>query len=386
MPGQPRLIGSEIYRRSSYGGRHPLAIPRVSLMLDLVRALGWAPDGVYIEAQKATLEELARFHDPAYVSAVQRAELDRRIDPEAGERYHIGRNGNPIFPEVFSRPATACGATLAAVELLLGGDDAPAIIHSPAGGTHHGRRDRAAGFCYFNDVVLGIVRLLDRGMARVLYVDLDAHHGDGVEDAFRAEPRVLTISVHERGRWPHTGTIEDQGPSWRNLPVPAGFNDSELDFLLDEAVLPLGAHFAPEAVVIQSGADALADDPMTKLALSNRALWRAVDRLRRLAPRALVLGGGGYNPWAVARCWAGVWATVAGLGIPDRLPEPAEHLLRAVEWRHSLARNPPERWFSTLADPAQEGSVRAEIAAVAVAALGTVQAPVLISALEQRRA
>ena len=293
MPAPPRLIGSEIYRRSSYGGRHPLAIPRVSLMLDLVRALGWVPDGVYIEATKATPEELARFHDPAYIAAVQRAELDRCVDPKASERYHIGRNGNPIFPEVFSRPATACGATLAAVELLLGGDDASGIVHSPAGGTHHGRRDRAAGFCYFNDVVLGILRLLDRGVARVLYVDLDAHHGDGVEDAFRDEPRVLTISVHERDRWPHTGTIADQGPSWRNLPVPAGFNDSELAFLLDEALLPIGQAFAPEVVVIQSGADALADDPMTKLALSNGALWGAVDRVRRLAPRALVLGGGG---------------------------------------------------------------------------------------------
>ncbi|HKX09556.1 MAG TPA: acetoin utilization protein AcuC [Stellaceae bacterium] len=386
MPGQPRLFGSEIYRRSSYGGRHPLAIPRVSLMLDLVRALGWAPDGVYIEATKATPEELARFHDLAYIAAVQRAELDRRIDPEASERYHIGRNGNPVFPEVFSRPATACGATLAAVELLLRGDDAPAIIHSPAGGTHHGRRDRAAGFCYFNDVVLGILRLLDRGVARVLYVDLDAHHGDGVEDAFRDDPRVLTISVHERDRWPHSGGIADQGPSWRNLPVPAGFNDSELDFLLDKAVLPLGERFAPEVVVIQSGADALADDPMTKLALSNGSLRRAVDRVRRLAPRALVLGGGGYNPWAVARCWTGVWGTVAGVEIPDRLPAPAEQLLRAVEWRHSLARDPPERWFTTLADPPHEGPVRQEIVAVAMAALGTVQAPVLVPVLGHRQA
>lgn len=386
MPGQPRLIGSEIYRRSSYGGRHPLAIPRVSLMLDLVRALGWVPDDVYIEATKATPEELTRFHDPAYIAAVQRAELDRRVDPEASERYHIGRNGNPVFPEVFSRPATACGATLAAVELLLSGDTAPAIVHSPAGGTHHGRRDRAAGFCYFNDVVLGILRLLDRGVARVLYVDLDAHHGDGVEDAFRDEPRVLTISVHERDRWPHTGTIADQGSSWRNLPVPAGFNDSELGFLLDEAVLPLGDAFAPEVVVIQSGADALADDPMTKLALSNGALRRAVGRLRRLAPRVLVLGGGGYNPWAVARCWAGVWATVAELEIPDRLPQSAERLLRAAEWRHSLARNPPERWFTTLADPPLEGPIRPEIAAVAVAALGTVQAPVLVPAFTRQRA
>ncbi|HXP72747.1 MAG TPA: acetoin utilization protein AcuC [Stellaceae bacterium] len=384
MSGPPRLIGSEIYRRSSYGGRHPLAIPRVSLMLDLVRALGWLPDAAYIEAPMATAAELARFHDLAYIAAVQRAEVDRRVDPAVSERYHIGRNGNPIYPEVFSRPATACGATLAVVELLLSGSDAPAVVHSPAGGTHHGRRDRAAGFCYFNDPVLGILRLLDRGVARVLYVDLDAHYGDGVEDAFRDESRVLTISIHERARWPYTGTIADQGPTWRNLPVPPGFNDSELRFLIEEAALPLGKTFAPEVVVIQSGADALADDPMSKLALSNRALWWAVERLRALAPRTLVLGGGGYNPWAVARCWTGIWATVAGIEIPERLPEPAERLLRAVEWRHSLARMPAERWFTALADPPNEGPVRDEVAAVAAAALGTVKAPV--RELEQRRA
>lgn len=386
MPGPPRLIGSEIYRRSSYGARHPLAIPRVSLMLDLVRALGWLPDAAYIDAPRATPAELARFHDPAYIAAVQRAEVDRRVDAEVSERYHIGRAGNPVYPEVFSRPATACGATLAAVELLLSGPDAPALVHSPAGGTHHGRRDRAAGFCYFNDPVLGILRFLDRDMARVLYIDLDAHHGDGVEDAFRDEPRVLTISIHERDRWPHSGTTDDQGPSWRNLPVPSGFNDDELAFLIDEAVVPVAKGFAPEVVVIQSGADGLADDPMSKLALSNGALWRAVERLRTLAPRTLILGGGGYNPWAVARCWAGIWATVSGIEIPHRLPEPAERLLRAVEWRHSLARMPPERWFATLADPPNEGPVRPEIRAVAAAALGALKTPVLFPALEQQRA
>jgi acetoin utilization protein AcuC len=99
-----------------------------------------------------------------------------------------------------------------------------------------------------------------------------------------------------------------------------------------------------------------------------------------------VVGGGGYNPWAVARCWAGIWATLTGIEIPARLPQTAERLLRAVEWRHSLARDPPERWFTALADPAHEAPVRPEIAAVAVAALGTLQAPVLVSVLERQRA
>jgi len=386
MVGSPRLIGSEIYRRSSYGGRHPLAIPRVSLMLDLVRALGWVSDEAYVEASPASAADLARFHDAAYIAAIERAERDQRVDPVVSARHHIGRAGNPIYPQVFSRPATACGATLAGVDMLLSGPDAPVVVHSPAGGTHHGRRDRAAGFCYFNDPVLGVLRLLDRGVSRVLYIDLDAHHGDGVEDAFRDEPLVLTISIHEHNRWPYTGTLADQGPSWRNLPVPPGFNDSELAFLIDEAVVPLGEAFAPEVAMIQTGADGLADDPMSKLALSNQALWRAVARLRALAPRVLVLGGGGYNPWAVARCWAGIWATVAGFEIPELLPEPAERLLRAVDWRHRLARDPPVHWFTALADPPNEGPVRAEIPAIAAAALGAVQAAVWTRSLEQHRA
>ena len=99
-----------------------------------------------------------------------------------------------------------------------------------------------------------------------------------------------------------------------------------------------------------------------------------------------MLGGGGYNPWGVARCWAGIWATIAGLEIPERLPEGAERLLRAVTWRHSLARNPPERWFTTLADPARDGPVRSEIRAVAAAALGTLQAPVQFEPLERQQA
>lgn len=375
MSGHPILIGSEIYRRSTYGGRHPLAIPRVSLMLDLVRALGWVNEDAYVDAPRATPSELARFHDPVYIAAVQRAEAEQRVDPEVSLRHHIGRSGNPIYREVFARPATSCGATLKAVELLLGGAGAPSVVYNPAGGTHHGRRDRAAGFCYFNDPALGILRLLDRGMARVLYVDLDAHHGDGVEDAFSDEPRVLTISIHERDRWPHTGRMEDQRENARNLPVPPGFSDSELDYLLEAMVLPLGERFAPEVLVIQGGADGLADDPMSKLALSNRAIWRAMARLRRLAPRVLVLGGGGYNPWSVARCWAGIWATLTGIEIPARLPDPAEQLLRSVEWRHSLARQAPERWFTTLADPSTDSPVRPELRTIADGALRGVSMP-----------
>lgn len=358
---RPRLIASEIYRHSRYGGKHPLAIPRVSLAVDLCRALGWLPAGAYIEAPMATPEQLARFHDPEYVAAVAACERTQSATAEQRARFGLGANGNPVFGEVYRRPAMACGATLLAAELLRDGG----IIHSPGGGTHHGRRAAASGFCYFNDPVLGMLAFLDQGLTRVAYVDLDAHHCDGVEDALADDPRVLIASIHEAGRWPRTGASSDPARRLFNFPVPEGFNDSEFEHLFERAVLPALAAFSPEALIVQCGADALLEDPMSKLALSNQAYWNALRRLRPLAPRLLVLGGGGYNPWAVARCWSGLWATLAGCEIPERLPEEAEALLRAVTWSHSLARNPPGEWFTTLADAPRRGPVRPEIRALA---------------------
>src|SRR5687768_17457876 len=140
-----RFIGSEIYRHSRYGGKHPLAIPRVSLAMDLCRALGWLPEGSYFDAPMATPAQLARFHDPDYIGAVAECERTQSATPEQRARFGLGANGNPVFGEVFRRPATACGATLLAADLLRAGG----VVHSPAGGTHHGRRARASGFCYF---------------------------------------------------------------------------------------------------------------------------------------------------------------------------------------------------------------------------------------------
>ena len=186
-----------------------------------------------------------------------------------------------------------------------------------------------------------MLRLLDRGLSRILYVDLDAHHADGVEAAFADDERVLVCSVHEAGRWPFTGTASTRGA--RNFPVPPGFNDSELDFLVDRALVPIAGDFAPQALVLQCGADALAEDPMSKLALANGAIWRAVGRAcLPLAPRVLVLGGGGYNPWAVARCWTGIWAVLNGYLIPAwPCPTRPKRSCAASPGMHSQGRNPP---------------------------------------------
>ena len=362
-PMSPRFIGSEIYRRSSYGKGHPLAIPRVSTCIDLCRSLGWLPEESYIDSPMATPEELQRFHAPDYVEAVRAAERDGKVSPERATRYNLGRNGNPVFPEIFSRPATACGASLWAARRLADPAAETRVIYSPAGGTHHGRPAAASGFCYFNDPVLAILTLLDGGCRRVLYIDVDAHHADGVQAAVSHDPRVLLLSLHEAGRWPTTaegaGSASDRGGGQAvNIPVPAGFNDTEMDFVREAAILPLAADFDPDVVILQCGADALADDPLSRLALSNGALWQVVRDLLPIAPRLLVLGGGGYNPWSVGRCWAGVWAQINGFPVPARLPVAAERLLRAISWRHRFAKNAPEAWFTTLTDAPRPGPLR----------------------------
>lgn len=356
---QPLFIGNEIYRHSSLGGKHPLSIPRVSTVMDMVDALGWLQPGQYRESQPATPEQLGRFHHPDYIAAVQTAEQTLSISAAESERYNLGRGGNPIYGTMFRRPATGVGGSLiAAAHLLKNGG----IVYSPGGGTHHGRPAQASGFCYFNDPVLAILAMLDGGLSRIAYVDLDVHHGDGVADAFVDDARVMVVSVHEAGRWPHSGRLEEEGAgNLFNLPVPPGMIDDEMAALIEAAIGPLVEAFAPDALVIQCGADALADDPLGKQTLSNGALWHAVAALKPLASRLLVLGGGGYNPWSVARCWTGIWAELNGLEKPDRLPPAAESLLRALSWNRSAGREPPEHWFVTLGDVPRQGVVRDDV-------------------------
>ena len=356
---KPLFIGHEIYRHSTYGPKHPLAIPRVSVVTDLIRALGWLPEDRFRESPQATPEQLLAFHTPDYIAALQRSEAAQVVTDADRARHHIGAHGNPVYREMYRRPATGAGGVMLAARLTAEGG----IVHVPGGGTHHGRADRASGFCYLNDCVLGCMEWLAQGLSRVLYLDLDAHHGDGVQDAFHDEDRVLTVSVHEAGRWPFTGLVEDRaGGMARNIPVPQGYHDAEADWVLRHAILPLIRHWRPQAVMIQAGADSLAGDPLARLALTNAAYRATLAAVMPLAPRLILLGGGGYNPWSVGRNWAGLWATLNGLPIPSRLPPGAEAVLRAQSLNRAAGRNPPEHWFTTLADaPAPLLPVREEV-------------------------
>lgn len=353
----PLFFGSDIYRGSSYGPAHPLRVPRVSTVMDLCRALGWLPPDRYRTSPRAKPAALEIFHTPAYVAALQAAEGTGQVDAETRARHHLGTASNPVFPEMFRRPATGAGAVMLAAEMLAHAGEG--AIHVPGGGTHHGMPDRANGFCYLNDPVLALMALRRAGLTRLAYVDIDAHHPDGVEPAFAGDPDMLMISVHEEARWPFTGNLTDTaGGSAFNLPVPRGLNDTEFRAILDGLILPRIDAFRPQAIVLQAGADSLLEDPLSRLSLSNNAYVAALRAIRPMAPRLMLLGGGGYNPWSVGRCWSLLWATLAGLDIPDRLPEPAAEVLRSLSWNGGGRPRPEEEMMVTLLDPPREGPVR----------------------------
>jgi acetoin utilization protein AcuC len=363
---RPVYIGSEVYRRSTYGAKHPLAIPRVSTCTDLVRAMGWLDEAQFVTAPLATDQQILRFHHPDYLDALKRAEATQCVSAEDRDRFRIGADGNPVYAEIYRRPATSAGGVMRAAQLTARGG----IVHCPGGGTHHGRPDRASGFCYLNDPVLGMMAWLDQGLERIVYLDIDAHHGDGVQDAFADDPRVLTISIHEAGRWPYSGLASDRAfGAARNYPVPQGFNDTEMRWLMTRSVVPLIGAFRPQAIFLQAGADALEEDPLARLALSNNAHWEVVATIRELAPRLIVVGGGGYNPYSVGRCWAGIWATLNDFAIPAETTPAAEAVLRGLVYHRAAGRNPPEHWFTTLRDAPREGAVRDDVKVLAELAL-----------------
>lgn len=348
MTSDPVFIGARIYRGSSYGPHHPLSIPRVPTVTDLCRALGWLPPDRYRTSPCAKPGALVGFHTDDYIAALQQAEATQRANPD----YALGTVSNPVFPEVYRRPATAAGGGLLAAEIVRHGG----VAYNPGGGTHHGLPDRANGFCYINEPVLTIQRLLGIGLDRIAYVDIDAHHCDGVAVAFRGSDRVRMISVHEDRRWPFTGAVdEDEEGAAINIPVPRGFNDTEFDLVLTEIILPAVAAFRPQAIYLQCGADALTEDPLSHLCLSNTCHVRAVRHLRPLAPRLIVSGGGGYNPWSVGRAWTRVWAELAGHEVPDHLPDEAAQILHRLDWTRKA--RPTAQMLTTLRDPDRHGPV-----------------------------
>ncbi len=358
----PLYVGSEVFRQAAFGGNHPLNIVRHSAVVDLVRILGWLPEQDFRTSEPATVGQLTEFHDSRYVEALKYADSTGKVSPEDRASYHIGTLENPLFPGLFKRAATTVSGSILAAELALEGH----VVFHPSGGTHHGRPDRACGFCYFNDPVFAIRTFLQQGCERVMYLDLDAHHGDGVENAFADDSRVLTVSIHEEDRWPYSGSASDRREGCaRNLPVPKGFNDDELEYLIEHAVLPLAGSFNPDALVLCCGADCLAGDPLSGMILSNVALWDTVEKFVAIELPTVVLGGGGYNPWTVARYWAGMWGRLGGQEMPQVLPEEAQNMLQEMSCDLIDEEDVEQGWLVSLVDSPYNGPVREAIKSLA---------------------
>lgn len=357
------FIASEKYRRHSYGGMHPLGIPRVSLTYDLIRAFNAMDSEEFIESVQATDEQLAWFHTEAYIQAMRDSEQMGKVLTESRKVHNIGNYENPYFPGFFTTPATATGGSIQGAEQVLQGK----IAFSPAGGMHHAMPDQAHGFCFFNDPALAIMRLRQAGK-RVLYVDIDAHHGDGVEYAFRDDEQVATFSIHMNTAYAYPfkgGNIEDRGELHNafNISLPKACNDTEYEFVFNTSWLEVLNKFKPEVIVLQAGTDILMPDPLGKFNIATQTFLGIVRTIKECAPdgNLLVLGGGGYHPLALARCWLGVWGILSGRELPTQLTPEAREILQNVDWDMDEDEDYFAEFFRSRLDRPNSGVIRDEI-------------------------
>ena len=332
MAGSLSLIWDERLTGYDFGPGHPLAPVRVELTIALARELGvLAQPSVSVRAAvPAEMEELELVHDAAYIDAVRQAGHDGL----GNGRYGLGTPDNPVFDGMHEASALVAGATLAAARGVWSGEALHAV--NIAGGLHHAMRGYASGFCVYNDPAIAITALLAEGAQRVAYVDVDVHHGDGVQAAFYHDPRVLTISLHEHPAtlFPGTGLASEIGSGDGrgyavNVALPAGTGDAGWLRAFDAVVPPLLRSFRPEILVSQHGCDSHRLDPLAHLELSIDAQRRAALMMHDLAHetadgRWLLTGGGGYElVQVVPRTWTHLLAVAAGSPVDPGLAVPA---------------------------------------------------------------
>jgi acetoin utilization protein AcuC len=337
MSGRAQLMWDERVTQYDFGPGHPMDPLRLTLTRSLVRAFGLDGALRVVAAPGAGESTLALVHRPDYLAAVRRASAAPR---EADLSYGLGTEDNPAFPRMHEASALIAGQSVGAAEAVWRGEVEHAVNF--AGGLHHAMPGAAAGFCVYNDAALAVARLLELGAERVAYVDVDVHHGDGVQTAFWDDPRVLTVSVHENPAtlFPQTGWPEETGgPSAEgcavNVALPAGTGDEGWLRAFHAVVPELLAAFRPQVVVSQHGADTHFEDPLAHLAVSLDAQRLVAEACHTLAHehaegRWVALGGGGYAITdVVPRTWTHLVAIAAGVPI-----DPATHL--PEEWREEV--------------------------------------------------
>ena len=349
---QNYLFTSDIFKGSRYEKGHPLDMDRVWPSVELIQLMGWVNEEQIIKNKPAEIDELIKFHDLEYVKALKKAEEELDLPDYLKRKYNIGIGNNPIFSEVFSRPASAAKASIKAVEMIAN-KQAKKILNI-SGGTHHGRKSEAYGFCFLNDCVLAILKALELGFSKVLYIDIDAHHCDGVQDVFLNNENVTIISIHEKNRWPQTGKLEENNiKNILNFPVSESFNDSEIDYVINNAVIPYAKSIQPDLLIIQAGADMLDGDPQSRISLSNNAYWGAIKDILLLCESSIILGGGGYNPYLTAKAWAGNWVLLNNRDdlLDSDMPKECSNLLSSLKWNNSRVRmGIPNQWLKSWRD------------------------------------
>jgi histone deacetylase 1/2 len=310
-----------------YGADHPMKPPRIAMTHHLVLGYGMHQGGMDVyKPRRAQAEELSAFHSSDYLSTLRETTVTQfRQNQTKFMRYGLD-DDCPVFSGLFDFCRLYSGASIEGASKLNSGQYDVAI--NWAGGLHHAKKGEASGFCYVNDCVLGILELL-KVHPRVLYIDIDIHHGDGVEEAFYSTDRVMTLSLHlyrPEYFFPGTGHLEEIGEGAGrgyavNVPLLEGCTDEEYLSLFKPIVQKIMDVYRPGAVVLQCGADALVGDRIGAFSLTLQGHAEAVQFVKSFNLPMLVLGGGGYTKTTVARAWTLDTATILGVDLPDLLPQ-----------------------------------------------------------------
>ena len=345
--GRAAFIYDDVLSRHELRSDHPMRPVRLRYTYELLQEYSAFdhPDAVLHDPRMATDQELLWLHTIEYVAAVKALGSDATDNIDAARFGFSTQGDNPVYPNMFEAAALSTGASLVAAEMV--SNKTVDAAFNISGGLHHAGANQASGFCVFNDPALAVHYFLSQGH-RVAYVDIDAHHGDGVQEAFYNDERVLTISIHESGQWlfPGTGSVAEIGEgSGRgfsvNLPLYPYTIDDDYVEAFAQVVPPLVAAFAPDILVTQLGIDSYHNDPLTHLQVTTEGYIETVRQLAGLGLPWLALGGGGYDLSAVARAWTLVYGVMLGTEWPDQLPIAFSKEHRVARLRDQLSPEVP---------------------------------------------
>ena len=325
------FIYSDELLKYRFSEHHPFNQFRLTLTNDLLKKMGALADDAIIPPRKATEEELQLNHDPAFIHAVKQASSGY-LSPSRAESFGLGTEDTPIFEGMHEASSYIVGGTLTAVDYVMQGK-ANHALHL-GGGLHHGFKGKASGFCVYNDSAVAIKYIQKKYGARVLYIDTDAHHGDGVQWSFYDDETVCTFSIHETGRYlfPGTGSTNEwgQGKGYGysfNIPLDAFTEDESFIWAYSTALREIVEYFKPDVIFSQNGADAHYFDPLTHLSVTMNT-YREIPKLEHALAheycegRWISVGGGGYDIWRVVpRAWSLIWLEMTGQHASGPLPK-----------------------------------------------------------------